>query len=157
MRTMINWSLVAGAGVKFRVDRHFLFVDFRYNRMFLNNVMRENRYANQDLVYRYAHVDNDYRTDNFALTIGFMGAFYTPRKKQQFNPMAIDNKFNKWLEKERKNIKKETDEELKSELNSTIKELEREKPSLIEDVQRGRVGSEILKSKKAELEKLKNK
>jgi len=157
MRTMINWSFIAGAGVKFRLGRNFLFIDFRYTRMFLNNVKTENRYSNPELLYRYAHVDNDFRTDNFALTFGFVKAFYVPRKKRKFNPITIDNKFDKWLEKERKNIKKETDEELKSELNSSIKQMEREKPSLIEDVERGRVGEEALDKKKAEFEKLKNK
>jgi hypothetical protein len=156
MRTRINWSLMAGAGVKFRVGRNFLFFDIRYTRMFLNNVEGENRYSNSDLLYRYGHVDNDYRMDNFAVTFGFTKSFYTPRKKREFNPVTIDNQFNKWLEKERKNIKRETDEELKRELNGTIRELEREKPSLIEDVERGRVGAEIIKDKKKELEIIKN-
>lgn len=156
MRTRINWSFIAGAGVKFRVGRNFLFFDLRYTRMFQNNVNRENRYANPDLLYVYGHVDNDYRMDNFAVTFGFTKSFYTPRKKREFNPVTIDNQFNKWLEKERKNIKRETDEELKRELNGTIRELEKEKPSLIEDVERGRVGAEIIKDKKKEFEKLKN-
>ncbi len=157
MRSMLNWSLVAGAGLKFRLGRNFVFVDFRYTMMFKNNVEIQNRYANPDLLYRYGHVDNDFRNDNFALTVGFIKSFYQPRKKREFNPIRLDNQFDKWLEKERKNLKRETDEELKNELNSTIKELEREKPSLIEDVERGRIGADILKDKKAEFKKLKNK
>ncbi len=157
MRTSFNWIFVAGAGVKFRLGRNFLFIDARYTRMFLNNVNRANRYSNPDLLYRYGHVDNDFRTDNFALTVGFTKAFYQPRKKREFNPVSIDNKFDRWLEKERKNIKRETDEELKGELDAMVREAEKEKPSLIEDVERGRVGTEIIRDRKKEFEKIKNK
>ena len=115
-----------------------------------------NRYANKELLYKYAHVDNDFRNDNFMLTVGFTKAFYTPRKKRTYNPKVLDSQFDKWLERERNNIKRETDSELRSELNSTIKDLERQKPSLIEDVERGRVGTNILQDKKAEYDKLKN-
>ncbi len=156
MRSMLNWSLVAGAGLKFRVGRNFIFVDLRYTRMFLNNIEMNNRYANKELLYKYAHVDNDFRNDNFMLTVGFTKAFYTPRKKRTYNPKVLDSQFDKWLERERNNIKRETDSELRSELNSTIKDLERQKPSLIEDVERGRVGTNILQDKKAEYDKLKN-
>ncbi|BDS13505.1 PorT family protein [Aureispira anguillae] len=158
MRNTVNVSFVAGAGMKFRLGRNFLYVDFRYNRMFLNNVDINNRYANPILLYQYGHVDNDFRTDNFALTVGFIKAFYVPRKKREHNPFIISNKYNKWLEKERNYIKKETDEDLKRELNSTIKEMEREKPSLIEDIQKGRTkGTKMIESKKKEIEDIKNK
>lgn len=158
LRTNVNVSFIAGAGMKFRLGRNFLYVDFRYTRMFLNNVNLTNRYANPELVYRFGHIDNDFRTDNFALTVGFVKAFYVPRKKRQHNPIIINNKYNRWLEKERNYIKKETDEDLKRELNSTIKEMEREKPSLIEDIQKGRAkGTKMLDAKKKEIEDIKNK
>jgi len=158
LRTMANFSFVAGAGVKIRVGRNFLFFDFRYTRMFFNNVDLDNRYNNPDLLYQYGHVDNDFRTDNFALTVGFIKAFYKPRKKHNHNPIVLNNKYNKWLEKERDSMKKETDEDLKRELNSAIKEMEKQKPSLIEDVQKGKAkGSEMMSNKQKELDDIKNK
>lgn len=158
MRTMVNVSLVAGAGVKFRLGHNFLFADFRYTRMFLNAVNVENRYTNQELLYNYGHVDNDFRMDNFALTIGFMKAFYTPRKKHQYNPIVVGKKYNKWLERERNYIKKETDEDLKRELNSAIKDMQLERPSLIEDIQKGKTrGDQYIKDKKRQIEDIKNK
>lgn len=158
LRTMVNVSFVAGAGVKIRVGRNFIFADFRYTRMFLNNVDINNRYANPDLVYKFAHVDNDFRTDNFAFTVGFIKSFYMPRKKQQFNPIIINTKYDKWLEKKRNAVKKETDEDLKRELNSTIKEMERQKPSLIEDVQKGKTkGDKMLSQKQKEFDNIQNK
>ena len=126
--------------------------------MFLNNVDLDNRYANDELVYQYGHVDNDFRMDNFALSFGYTKAFYKPRKKHQHNPLVINSKYNRWLEKERNYIKKETDEDLKRELNSAIKDIERQKPSLIEDVQRGRTkGERMLSDKQREFSDYKNK
>ncbi len=158
MRTRVNVSLVAGAGMKFRLGRNFLFADFRYTRMFLNAVDINNRYSNPELLYNYAHVDNDFRMDNFALTIGFIKAFYVPRKKHQYNPIVMGNRYNKWLEKERNYIKKETDEDLKRELNSAIKDMELQRPSLIEDIQKGKTsGDKYLSDRKRELDDIKNK
>lgn len=158
LRTMYNVSFVAGAGLKFRVGSDFLFFDFRYTRMFLNNVDIENRYANDDLIFQHGHIDNDFRMDNFVLSLGYTKAFYKPRKKHQHNPRVINNRYNRWLEKERNYIKRETDEDLKRELNSAIKDIERQKPSLIEDVQRGRTrGERMLSDKQKELNNLKNK
>ena len=158
LRSTVNVSFVAGAGIKFRVGRNFLYADFRYTRMFLNNVDLDNRYSNPELVHYHGHVDNDFRTDNFALTVGFIKAFYVPRKKHQYNPLIINSKYSKFLEKERNYVKKETDEDLKRELNSTLKEFEQEQPSLIEDVQKGRTkGTKMLDTKRKEIEDIKNK
>jgi hypothetical protein len=158
LRTTVNVSFVAGAGIKFRLGRNFLYADFRYTRMFLNNVDLNNRYSNPELVYYHGHIDNDFRTDNFALTVGFIKAFYVPRKKHQYNPMIINSKYSKFLEKERNYVKKETDEDLKRELTSTLKQYEQEQPSLIEDVQKGKTkGTKMLDTKKKEIEDIKNK
>jgi hypothetical protein len=158
LRTTVNVSFVAGAGIKFRLGRNFLYADFRYTRMFLNNVNLDNRYSNPELVYYHGHVDNDFRTDNFALTVGFIKAFYVPRKKHQYNPLIINSKYSKFLEKERNYVKKETDEDLKRELTSTLKQYEQEQPSLIEDVQKGKTkGTKMLDTKKQEIEDIKNK
>lgn len=158
MRNMFNFSLVAGAGIKFRWLSNFVYFDLRYTRMFFNNVDINNRYANNELLYRYAHVDNDFRNDNFALTVGFIKAFYKPRKKREYNSVVIKRKYNRWLEKERNYIKKETDEDLKRELNSAIKDLERQKPSLLEDVQRGKTqGENYIKNQQKMMNDYKNK
>lgn len=155
LRNNLNWSICAGLGAKIRLGRDFLFIDARYFYFFQNATNRDNRYARKDLIYMYEHVDNDFRMDNVALTVGFVKGFYTPRKKRRFNPKVVENKFSNWLKKEKNSAKKVTDEELKRELNSSIKELERDQPSIIEDVRRGKVGSEIIKEEKKKFDKKK--
>ena len=155
LRTTINASLIAGAGIKFSVGTNFIFVDARYNHFFLNTVNIQNRYENTELLYKYNYVDDDTQIDNISINVGFMKSFYKPRKKRKYNTRVLDRKFDKWLEKERVNMKRETDEDIKRELNASIKEMEKQKPSLIEDVERGRVSSKVLKEKKAQLNKIK--
>jgi hypothetical protein len=155
LRRTINTSLIVGAGIKFSVGTNFIFVDARYNRFFLNMTNIKNRYENTELLYKYNHIDDDIQIDNVSINVGFMKSFYKPRKKRKYNARVLDRKFDKWLEKERVNMKRETDEDIKRELNASIKEMEKQKPSLIEDVERGRVSSKILKEKKAELNKIK--
>lgn len=157
LRTMINVSAVAGLGAKFRLGRNFLVVEARYNRFLLNNVNRENRYNIRELVYEYAYVDNDFRMDNFSLSIGFEKSFYKPRKKHKYNTVYVNNRLEKLLKREKNNAKRTTDAELKRELNSFIRDLERDKPGILDDVRRGRASSRVVQDAAKEADKIKGK
>jgi hypothetical protein len=148
---------MAGIGSKFRIGSDFLIVEARYNRFILNSVNIENRYSNRELLYKYGYVDNDFRMDNFSLTIGFEKSFYKPRKKKKYDPIFIDKRLNQLINKEKKEIKRTTDSELKRELKSFIRDLERDKPGILEDVKRGRAGSEVIKDAFDEADKIKDK
>jgi hypothetical protein len=157
LRNNFNVSVMAGIGSKFRIGSDFLIVEARYNRFILNSVNIENRYSNRELLYKYGYVDNDFRMDNFSLTIGFEKSFYKPRKKKKYDPIFIDKRLNQLINKEKKEIKRTTDSELKRELNSFIRDLERDKPGILEDVKRGRAGSEVIKDAFDEADKIKDK
>ena len=157
LRNNFNFSVMAGIGSKFRIGSDFLIVEARYNRFILNSVNIENRYSNRELLYKYGYVDNDFRMDNFSLTIGFEKSFYKPRKKKKYDPIFIDKRLNQLINKEKKEIKRTTDSELKRELNSFIRDLERDKPGILEDVKRGRAGSEVIKDAFDEADKIKDK
>lgn len=156
LRESFNVSLLAGAGAKIRVGHDFVIIEARYNRFLMNSVNRENRYSNSELLYEYGHVDNDFRMDNYSLTIGFEKSFYKPRKKRQYNEIYINRRLNKIIKKEKRNAKRTTDSELKQELNSFVRELERDQPGIIEDVRRGRASSKVIdeiKDKAADIKK----
>ncbi|WBM75594.1 outer membrane beta-barrel protein [Saprospira grandis] len=144
LREGFNVSLLAGAGAKIRLGHDFVIIEARYNRFLMNSVNRENRYSNPELLYEYGHVDNDFRMDNYSLTIGFEKSFYKPRKKRQYNEVYINRRLNKIIKKEKRNAKRTTDSELKRELNSFVRELERDQPGIIEDVRRGRASSKVI-------------
>lgn len=157
LRNNFNFSVLAGIGSKFRIGSDFLIVEARYNRFILNSVNIENRYSNRELLYKYGYVDNDFRMDNFSLTIGFEKSFYKPRKKKKYDPNYIDKRLKQLINKEKKEIKRTTDSELKRELNSFIRDLERDKPGILEDVKRGRTGSEVIKDAFEEADNIKDK
>ncbi len=157
LRNAINISAMAGLGAKFRVGRDFLVVEARYNRFLLNGVNMQNRYSNRELVYEYAYVDNDFRMDNFSLTVGFEKSFYKPRKKRQYNPAFVNKKLDQILKREKNNAKRTTDAELKRELNSFVRDLERDKPGILQDVRRGRSSSRVIREAAKEADKIKGK
>lgn len=154
LRNSFNVTVMAGLGAKFRAGRNFVVIEARYNRFLLNAVNLDNRYSNNELLYEYAYVDNDFRIDNFALTLGFEKSFYKPRKKRKYNPVHINNKLEKIIRKEKSNAKRTTDAELQRELNSYLRELERNKPGILEDVRRGRASSTVIEQTKEEIEKI---
>ncbi len=155
LRNKINVSGIVGIGAKFRIGSNFLIVEARYNRMLLNSVNLDNRYSNRELVYQFGHVDNDFRIDNFSLSVGFEKSFYKPRKKRKYNPTLVGNRLNKLLKREKNNAKRTTDAELKRELNSFIRDLERDKPGILEDVRRGRASSNVIREAAREADKIK--
>lgn len=156
LRNVINLSAMAGLGAKFRAGRNFIVVEARYNRFIFNSVNQQNRYNRRELVYDYAYVDNDFRMDNFSLTVGFEKSFYKPRKKRKFDPIYVDNRLEQLLKKEKNNAKRTTDAELKRELNSFIRDLERDKPGILEDVRRGRASSRVIQDAAKKVEEIKN-
>ncbi len=157
LRKSINISGIAGLGAKFRIGRDFLIVEARYNRMLLNSVNMDNRYSNRELVYQFGYVDNDFRIDNFSLTVGFEKSFYKPRKKQKYNPILVDKRLDNLLRREKNNAKRTTDAELKRELNSFVRDLERDKPGILDDVRRGRASSNVIRDAAKEADKIKGK
>jgi hypothetical protein len=155
LRNYVNVSGIIGIGSKFRIGRDFLIVEARYNRMLLNSVNMENRYSNRELVYQFGYVDNDFRIDNFSISVGFEKSFYKPRKKVKYNPELVDRRLDQLLKREKNNAKRTTDAELKRELNSFIRDLERDKPGILEDVQRGRASSNVIREAAKQADKIK--
>jgi hypothetical protein len=114
-----------------------------------------NRYSNRELVYQFGYVDNDFRIDNFSISVGFEKSFYKPRKKVKYNPELVDRRLDQLLKREKNNAKRTTDAELKRELNSFIRDLERDKPGILEDVQRGRASSNVIREAAKQADKIK--
>ena len=156
LRSPFNWSLLAGAGTKIRVGSDFVFLDVRYNRFLLNSVNRENRYSNSELIYRYAYVDSDFRIDNLAFNVGFIKSFYKPRKKRKYNPTLIEKRFQRMIQKEKKNLERQTDADAKREMNSLLNDMQRDFPDRMNDVRQGRAGNEVYKDAKDQIKDAKN-
>ena len=151
LRNKTNWSGILGLGCKFRWQEHFIFVDLRYNRFFLNSVNRNNRYESPVLLYEYAYVDSDVRIDNLMLSVGFSYGFYRPRKKRRYDPIRIERDFNRLIRKERRALAKETNEDTRREMNNLLNEMQRDFPLKVQSVQQGRVDSDVYREAKEQI------
>lgn len=84
-RNFFNRSIVAGGGLKYKVNKNFLFVDVRY-LMGLNNIAK-NTYTDKNgqfdkLMADYPYASDLFRLDNVSFTIGYIKPLYDPRKRK---------------------------------------------------------------------------
>lgn len=89
-----NKIFATGAvGLEYKSGRSILALEIRYNRMFGKQVKPEHRYDNQNLLLKYAYIDNDFNVHNTAITLSFMYPFYKARPKKTkslVKPRIID-------------------------------------------------------------------
>lgn len=80
LRRNFLYSPFLNLGAKYMVGYGYFFVDARFNLGMLNSVDMEDRYSNGELLYRYGHIDDDYKLNNFTFSIGYARNFYKPKK-----------------------------------------------------------------------------
>ena len=137
LRSGYNVSLLAGAGLKLRLERNYFFLDLRYNHFFLNNVNRKNRYSDIELLYSFAYVDSDFRTSNAAFTLGFAKSFYTPTKKRRYNDIVLRRRLDRMIRRKKAQASNTPNRDLRDQLNRNIRDLERRSGSSINRVKNG--------------------
>lgn len=80
LRSRINlWGMV-GAGVKYKVKMGYVFCDLRFYYGIFNHVAKDNRYSNNELIYNYYYIDNDFKTNFALISFGYKRLIYIPRK-----------------------------------------------------------------------------
>lgn len=89
-----NWSLVAGGGLRYKWDLHYVFADVRYSlgmknvmnyRGVVNDYTKEGAQlvASSEPTWRYASSDDFFKLNHLYFTIGYMHQLYNPRKLKQ--------------------------------------------------------------------------
>jgi len=86
-RASVTRSCVLGAGVKYKLNLNYIFVDVRYNLGLSNVVNTSNRYSG--LVDQWPYVDDDFRLDNVFISVGYVHPFYKPRKLKYARTKAV--------------------------------------------------------------------
>ena len=79
-RISVNLWLLTGAGVKYKVKRGYIFIDFRFNLGLFNQVRVKNRYSNNELIYKYYYLDDDFRMNIMSVSVGYTLVNYKPMK-----------------------------------------------------------------------------
>lgn len=101
-RNKLNHSVILGAGIKYKVGLDFVFAELRYSAGLKNVVNIENVYGNTDYdqtssehvesitpAAAYGHVDDLFRLDNIAITVGFLRPLYKPRELKRVKTKGI--------------------------------------------------------------------
>lgn len=79
-RNRINYSAIAGAGIKLKVGKNHFIAEARFNYGILNQVREENRLNNQELIFDYGYVDDDFKLNSISISLGYLLPKYNPKK-----------------------------------------------------------------------------
>jgi len=90
-----NGSFLLGGGVKYKYKLDFFFVDVRYSFGMKNLTDTQNRFNNYSEGMPYPYVDDDFRMDNFAISVGYIRPFYKPRKLKKARTKSVFRFINK--------------------------------------------------------------
>jgi hypothetical protein len=69
-RNQINFSLMAGAGLRLDLNRSFFYAEARFTSAMLKSNQADNRYLNNDLSWLLYHVDSDFRMHQISICAG---------------------------------------------------------------------------------------
>jgi opacity protein-like surface antigen len=94
-RQRLNGSFLLGGGVKYKYKLDFFFVDVRYSFGLKNIANPENRFDSYSGGLPYPYVDDDFRMDNFAISVGYIRPFYKPRKLKNARTKSVFRIINK--------------------------------------------------------------
>jgi hypothetical protein len=84
IRRKQNYHLFGGLGFKLKVPKSFLFFEARVSNGRLNQVNTSERYNNNELIYRYGHVDNDFSLNHVSVITGIQYNFYKPKIRGKY-------------------------------------------------------------------------
>lgn len=101
-RNKMNQSIILGGGIKYKFGLDFLFAELRYSAGLKNVVNPEFIYGDPHTdatsaawiqssspAFEYDHVDNYFRLDNLALTVGFLRPLYKPRELKRARTKSV--------------------------------------------------------------------
>ncbi|MDA8715328.1 PorT family protein [Flavobacteriales bacterium] len=78
--TLNYWANFSG-GVNYRIGKHHVFVDVRYNMALNNMINNSKRFDNETVIHKYYFLDDDYKLNYLSVLAGFKYSFYSPKIK----------------------------------------------------------------------------
>jgi hypothetical protein len=88
-RERLNGALFIGGGLKYKYKLDYFYVDLRYSFGIKNLVNVTNRYSSVTEGLPYPYVDDDFRIDNLAVSIGYIRPLYKPRKLKKARTKSV--------------------------------------------------------------------
>ncbi len=75
-RTALNYSVIIGGGIKYKIKKGYILLDLRYTQGLNNIVNGDNRYEDDEKVFNYNYNDDNFSLNNFYLSVGYVFSFY---------------------------------------------------------------------------------
>ncbi|MBA4054656.1 MAG: hypothetical protein C0490_08090, partial [Marivirga sp.] len=94
-RERLNGSFFIGGGLKYKYKLDYFYVDLRYAFGIKNVVDTENRFSSVSEGLPYPYVDDDFRLDNLAISVGYIHPLYKPRKLKKARTKSVLRKIEK--------------------------------------------------------------
>jgi hypothetical protein len=91
-RKVFNQSFFLGGGAKLKYGLDYFFAEIRYSFGLSNVVNPKTIYSNGEVnpdVLPYGHIDNYFRVDNLAVSIGYIKPLYKPRKLKEARTKSL--------------------------------------------------------------------
>lgn len=81
-RKPINLWFIYAAGVKYKVKSGHITFNLNYHKSPLYQMKTGQRYVNPEFLYRYYHIDDDYKLNFWGFSFGYTYSFYKPKKRK---------------------------------------------------------------------------
>ncbi|MDH4295191.1 MAG: PorT family protein [Cyclobacteriaceae bacterium] len=94
-RERLNAAFFLGGGVKYKNKLDYFYLDLRYSFGMKNVVNANSRFNSTTEGLPYPYVDDDFRMDNLALSIGYIHPLYKPRKLKKARTKSVLRKIQK--------------------------------------------------------------
>jgi hypothetical protein len=79
-RRQLNYNIVLGCGVKYKITKGFVFFDIRWKQGLFNQVLSNTRYNSVE-TFKYQNPDNDYILNNLIFSVGYIHSIFKAKKK----------------------------------------------------------------------------
>ncbi len=82
-RNQLNYWALGGAGVKYKLNKGYFYLDLRYNvglKKYL--VSADQRFTQENHNWVYMYQDSDFRLNSFLISVGYARSFYNPKRIQ---------------------------------------------------------------------------
>ena len=80
LRNTFNYSLIAGAGIRYKAGYGYIVLDVKYMYGLSNVSNVHHKYINNQLVYNYGYIDNNFTLNALMFSVGYYRSFYKPKK-----------------------------------------------------------------------------
>ncbi|MCG8409893.1 MAG: PorT family protein [Bacteroidales bacterium] len=82
-RNALTFSALGGAGIRFDLKKGDLMIDIRYSYGLFNLVNSEKRFNNDEKIWYYNYIDDDFSVNNAYVSIGYILPFYSTKRRKK--------------------------------------------------------------------------